>query len=77
MAGGSLALFTTAIPLPMAGLGVGEAAFGEVVARVRGEAALADFAAIFLVYRFSSLALGTASYLWLLLSRKMAGIARE
>lgn len=73
VAGGSLALFTTAIPLPMAGLGVGEAAFGEAVARMRGDASPGDFAAIFLVYRFSALALGTASYAWLLLSRRLAG----
>ena len=65
---GALSSFTGALPLPMAGLGVGEAAFGEAVARMRGAGEVADFAPVFLVNRLLLLAMGAVSWLWLSLS---------
>lgn len=68
VAGGAASSYTAALPLPMAGLGVGEAAFGEVVSRMRGSGEAADFAPVFLANRLLLLALGAASWLWLSLS---------
>lgn len=66
--GGALSSFTGALPLPMAGLGVGEAAFGEAVSVMRGAGGMADFAPVFLANRLLLLAIGAASWLWLSLS---------
>lgn len=69
MAGGALSTFTGALPLPMAGLGVGEMAFGATVARLRGVGDAGDFAAIFLVNRLLLLTLGVVAWLWLALAK--------
>lgn len=75
--GGALASFTHLLPLPMAGLGVGEAAFGQAVAGLRGAADGGDFAPIFLLNRFLLLLMGMAAWLWLSLARSGAGTVAE
>lgn len=70
LTGGALSFFTGALPLPMAGLGVGEAAFGEVVAVMRGSGKAADFAPVFLINRLLTLLLGAVAWLWLAASTR-------
>lgn len=67
LTGWALSTFTGILPLPMAGLGVGETAFGETVAKLRGAGAGADFAPVFLVNRLLVLTLGTLSWFGLTL----------
>ncbi len=66
--GGALASFTGALPLPLAGLGVGEAAFASVVSGMRGGGELVAFAAVFLINRLLILALGVVSWAWVTLT---------
>lgn len=67
---GALSTFTGVLPLPMAGLGVGEVAFGAAVAKMRGVGDAVDFAGVFLVNRFLILCLGVASWIWLALAKE-------
>ncbi|MDR2827737.1 MAG: flippase-like domain-containing protein [Candidatus Adiutrix intracellularis] len=67
--GGAIFLFTGALPLPLAGLGVGETVFGQVVADMRGLGIPADFASVFLINRLFLLILGTISWLCLVSSK--------
>ncbi len=67
---GALSSFATGLPLPLAGLGVGEAAFGEVVALMRQSGHAADYAGVLLVHRLAVLAVGVLSWLWLTLAKK-------
>lgn len=68
--GGAMSSFTTILPLPMAGLGVGEAAFGETVAAIRGDGEKAGYAAVFLTNRFLLLSLGAVSWLCMAIFKK-------
>lgn len=61
--GGAVTSFTGILPLPMAGLGVGETAFGETVARMRGHSEAASYAGVFLINRILIIALGVMSWL--------------
>jgi Uncharacterised protein family (UPF0104). len=63
LAAGALSSFTTAVPFPMAGLGIGEAAFGEVVVRMRESGNAADFAPVFLLNRVVVLGVGIVSWI--------------
>lgn len=63
LAAGALSSFTTAVPFPMAGLGIGEAAFGEVVVRMRESGNAADFAPVFLLNRVVILGVGIVSWI--------------
>lgn len=71
---GALSTFTGVLPLPMAGLGVGEVAFGSVVARMRGVGDAGNFASVFLVNRMLLLALGAVCWFGLALSKTDAKI---
>lgn len=62
--GYGVATLTGGIPLPMAGLGVGEAAFGETVVQMRGMGESGRFASIFLLTRMLTIMLGAAAWLW-------------
>ena len=68
--GGALVAFTGALPLPLAGLGVGEVAFGGAIAHLRGSGDVAAFAPILLVHRLLVLLLGIAGWAWMTLSGK-------
>ena len=67
---GALSVFTTGLPLPLAGLGVGEAAFGQAVAHMRGTDVAAGFAAVFLMNRLLLFFLGGVSWFWLAGSKR-------
>lgn len=66
LAAGALSSFTTAAPFPLAGLGIGEAAFGEVVVRMRENGNAADFAPVFLLNRVAALGVGIVSWVIML-----------
>ncbi len=66
LAAGAVSSFTTAVPFPMAGLGIGEAAFGEVVVHMRESGNAADFAPVFLLNRVVILGIGIVSWLLML-----------
>lgn len=68
LAAGAISSFTTAVPFPLAGLGIGEAAFGEVVVRMRENGNAADFAPVFLLNRVALLGIGTVSWVVMLLA---------
>lgn len=74
---GALSTFTGVLPLPLAGLGVGEVAFGAVVARMRGAGEAGDFAGVFLVNRILLLAIGLAAFVWLAFLKGRPGPAAE
>lgn len=61
--GGVVSSFTGILPLPMAGLGVGETAFGETIARMRGHSQVASYAGVFLINRILIFGLGVVSWL--------------
>ncbi|MCC8189618.1 MAG: flippase-like domain-containing protein [Planctomycetes bacterium] len=67
--GGALATFTGVLPLPLAGLGVGETAFGLAVSAMRGGGEPLEFSLVFLVNRLILLAFGAAAWVWLALAR--------
>lgn len=61
--GGAVSSFAGIPPLPMAGLGVGETAFGETVARMRGHSLAASYASVFFVNRILVIVVGAVSWL--------------
>ncbi|MDR2503921.1 MAG: lysylphosphatidylglycerol synthase domain-containing protein [Deltaproteobacteria bacterium] len=65
VAGGAVFTASQALPLPLAGLGAGETAFGAALARLRGTGSLLDFAPILLLNRLLMLAAGIIGWLWL------------
>lgn len=72
--GGALASFTGALPLPLAGLGVGEVAFGGAIAHLRRGGGVVAVVPVFLVNRLLVLLLGIAGWAWMTLSGKRGGV---
>jgi hypothetical protein len=62
MFGASLASLTAILPLPMAGVGVGESAFGWAVSSLRGGGEIVDYAPVFFVSRLFMLIIGCISW---------------
>jgi hypothetical protein len=58
MIGASLATLTAVLPLPMAGIGIGESVFGWVVSTLRNGGEIVDFAPVFFVSRLFILTIG-------------------
>ncbi len=62
MAGASFASLTSILPLPLSGVGIGESAFGWVVATLRGAGEIVDYAPVFFIHRFFILTIGCFSW---------------
>jgi uncharacterized membrane protein (UPF0136 family) len=70
MAGASVAVLASILPLPLSGVGVGESVFGWVVSVIRGGGEIVNYAPVFFLSRLFMLTIGCVSWVVTMCSGK-------